>query len=87
MCCNWSSSVQVYRKLQGYLILWFNKYPRNPQNFLSLKLISPTVLHMGFACAHMMHKVVTGFYHSYITCTQTCKNTYISIISHVQPKA
>ena len=34
---------RVYRKLQGYLISRFNKYPRNPQSFLSSKLIRPTV--------------------------------------------
>ena len=34
---------RVYRKLQGYLISRFNKYPRNPRNFLSSKLIRPTV--------------------------------------------
>ena len=44
VCCNWPSSVWAYRKLQGYLISQFNKYPRNPQNFLSLKLINPMVL-------------------------------------------
>ena len=33
----------VCRKLQGYLISRFNKYPRNPQNFLSSRLISPNV--------------------------------------------
>ena len=31
------------RKLRGYLISRFNKYPQNPRNFLSSKLISPTV--------------------------------------------
>ena len=29
--------------LRGYLISRFNKYPRNPRNFLSSKLIRPTV--------------------------------------------
>ena len=38
---------RVYRKLQGYLISRFNKYPRNPQNFLSSKLIRPTVCIAG----------------------------------------
>ena len=37
----------LYRKLRGYLILWFNKYLQNPWNLLSLKLISPTVWLIG----------------------------------------
>ena len=36
-------SKQVYRKLRGYLFSRFTKYPRNPRNFLSLKIIRPTV--------------------------------------------
>ena len=33
----------LYKKLWGYIISWFNKYLWNLQNFLSSKLISPTV--------------------------------------------
>ena len=37
-------SKRIYRKLQGYLFSRFTKYPRNPRNFLSSKIIRPTVL-------------------------------------------
>ena len=37
VCCNWPSSVRVYRKLRGYLISWFNNIHEilkifNPRN-------------------------------------------------------
>ena len=34
---------RIYRKLRGYLFSRFTKYPRNPRNFLSSKIICPTV--------------------------------------------
>ena len=37
-------SKRIYRKLQGYLFSRFTKYPRNPRNFLSSKIIRPTVI-------------------------------------------
>ena len=44
-CTCWTKNFEwVCRKLQGYLISRFNKYSRNPRNFLSPKLISPTVV-------------------------------------------
>ena len=38
-------SKQIYRKLRGYLFSRFTKYPRNPRNFLSSKIIRPTVIY------------------------------------------
>ena len=40
-------SKQIYRKLRGYLFSRFTKYPRNPRNFLSSKIIRPTVCGMN----------------------------------------
>ena len=37
-------SKRIYRKLRGYLFSRFTKYPRNPRNFLSSKIVRPTVL-------------------------------------------
>ena len=48
--------VYSYRKLQRYLISWFIKYLQNPQKFLFLKLISPTVFYKikyGLGCCCM----------------------------------
>ena len=39
----------IYRKLRGYLFLRFTKYPRNLRNFLSSKIIRPTVNWLGIA--------------------------------------
>ena len=80
---NKKSRMGIYRKLQGYLISRFNKYPRNPRNFLSLKLICPTVVrciirnHM-YVCLHplaiertlvaKMHTFFCGTYFSYQQC-------------------
>ena len=36
-------SKRIYRKLRGYLFSRFTKYPRNHRNFLSSKIIRPTV--------------------------------------------
>ena len=41
--CSTEKSRAAIQELRGYLILWFIKYPRYPQNFSSLKIISPTV--------------------------------------------
>ena len=57
---------QVYRKLQGYLISRFNKYPRNPRNLLFLKLISPTVLCWRYYIATEYTVYVNICIHMYI---------------------
>ena len=46
-CVQQKTLVSVERgiqKLRRYLFSWFNNCPRNPRNFLSLKISSPTVI-------------------------------------------
>ena len=45
----------IYRKLRGYLFSRFTKYPRNPRNLLSSKIIRPTVLYNKL---HLKHKLL-----------------------------
>ena len=46
-------SKRIYTKLRGYLFSRFTKYPRNPQNFLSSKIIRPTVLFLQLSSYYL----------------------------------
>ena len=67
-------SKRIYRKLRGYLFSRFTKYPRNPRNFLSSKIIRPTVVFVSSAVT------ILEFHHHNCAILYQCVHGYMHIL-------